>query len=151
MLMKKILLFIVFLLAFLIPAFIFKSDAGFYESLSLPQFAPPKEVFSIWILLYILIAYVFAYVFSTYDKEEINDFKQIAIVNYILNISFTPVFFEMQNYLLAMLITIATFITSVFLLYETYKLNKRLSILLIPYVLWTLLASILIIAVFIMN
>ncbi|XMB65906.1 TspO/MBR family protein [Mycoplasmatota bacterium zrk1] len=149
--MKKKFLFIFLILAFLIPGALFQSDVLYYNSLNLPSFSPPKEVFSIWIVLYILIAYVVSTVFTSYKNNEIRDFKQVFLVNYILNISFTPIFFILHNQFLGLLVTIAIFITSVFLFYETYKLEKRLSSLLMPYVMWSFLVSILSFAIYSIN
>jgi tryptophan-rich sensory protein len=149
--MKKLIIFIVVLLAFVLPGFLFQTDTSYYQSLNLPAFAPPPQLFSIWFILYILIAYVVSTVYTDYGDEDLKDFTTVLIVNFILNVLFTPLFFGLKSPFLGFAVTLSVFITSIFLFLETRKLDKNLSLFLIPYILWAAFATILSLSILILN
>lgn len=116
--------------------------SGWYVGLNKSPFNPPQYVFPItWTFLYITIALAG---FLLFEKKSIYviPFEKIFFsIQLILNWSWTPIFFGMQNIILSLYcmtgIVIFTALTIIF----SYKNNKIASFLLTPYFLWLLFAS----------
>lgn len=145
--MKKILKYIVILLPWFIGGFIFKSNQIFYKTLNKPVFAPPGWLFAIiWPILYILIA------LSIYKiNYKTKDYIKVLILNYFSNQIFSFFFFTIKSPFIAMIDTIIILISSLYLYLESKCDNKLSAKLLIPYIIWNIYATILIISVYIMN
>lgn len=145
--MKKILKYIGILLPWFIGGLLFRSDQVFYKSLNKPSFAPPGWLFAIiWPILYILIAFSIYYV-----KDKNKDYLKVLIINYFTNQIFSFFFFTIKSPFIAMIDTIIVLISSLYLYLESKRDNNLSANLLIPYILWNIFASILIISVYIMN
>lgn len=147
---KNIIVYLVILALWFASSIFFPFDSGFYNSLKLPSYTPPNIVFSImWIILYLLISLS---IFIIIKKNLYNkDYLYILIINYLFNQLFSLFFFSFNNLFLTLVSTIITFVSSLFLYYETRKLNLKSSLLLIPYMLWNLFATILFINIYLIN
>lgn len=150
--MKKFFKFIIFLLPWFVSAIIFRSDTIFYKGLNKPAFAPPSIVFPIvWTILYILIAISIYLIYKDNNYKDTPDYNKTLLINYFSNQIFSFLFFTLKSPFLALIDTFIVLISSLFLYYESKELNKTSSRLLIPYIIWNLFATILIIFVFFMN
>ncbi len=150
--MKNLLKFLLCLLPWFISGLIFKSDIIFYKSLNKPFFAPAPLVFPIvWTILYILIAISIYMIYKNNSYKNIPDFNKTLLINYFSNQIFSFLFFTLKSPFLALIDTIIVFLSSLFLYYEAKELNKTSSKLLIPYIIWNIFATILIISIFFMN
>ena len=150
--MKKILKFLIFLLPWFIGGIIFRSDTIFYKGINKPSFAPPSIVFPIvWTILYILIAISIYLIYRDNNYKDIPDYNKSLLINYFSNQIFSFLFFTIKSPFLALIDTIVVLISSLFLYYESKELNKTSSKLLIPYILWNIFATILIITIFFLN
>ena len=145
--MKKFFQFLFILIPWFIGGLLWSSDQTFYKSLNKPFFAPPGILFAIiWPILYILIA------ISVYKiKNKNKDYLKALTINYFSNQVFSFFFFTIKSPFIAMIDTIIVFISSLFLYDESKKDNNISSLLLIPYILWNIFASILIITIYFMN
>ena len=145
---KKIIKYLLCLLPWFISSIIFKIDTKYYKNLNLPFFAPPPIVFPIvWTILYILIA------ISIYKviKNSTSNYKIYLFINYLSNQLYTLCFFVIKNNFLAFADCLIVFVSSLYLYFETKKLDSKSSIYLIPYLIWNLFATILSLAIFIIN
>ena len=146
--MKKFFKFVLFLLPWFLSG-LFMGNPAFYKTLNLPIFAPPSWVFPvIWPILYILVA------LSIYKISEIGfneNYKKYLILNYICNQSFTIFFFNFKSIALGFVSCILCLLTAYFLYDETKKIEKKASYLLIPYLVWSIFASILSTFILFMN
>ena len=150
--MKKILNFILILLPWFIGGIIFRSDTIFYKSLNKPVFAPPSILFPIiWTILYFLIALNIYLIFKNNNYKDTLSYNKTLLINYFSNQIFSFLFFTLKSPFLALIDTFIVFISSLFLYYESKELNKTSAKLLIPYIIWNLFATILIISIFFMN
>lgn len=150
--MKKILKFLCFLLPWFISGLLFRSDTTFYKSLNKPVFAPPSILFPIvWTILYILIAISIYLIYKDNNYKDIPNYNKTLLINYFSNQIFSFLFFTIKSPFLALIDTIIVLISSLFLYYESKELNKTSAKLLIPYIVWNLFATILIIFIFFMN
>jgi len=150
--MKKVLKFLIILVPWFIGGLIFRSDTIFYKSLNKPFFAPPSILFPIvWTILYVLIAISIYLILKNNKLKEIPNYTKALIINYFSNQIFSFLFFTIKSPFLALIDTFFVLISSLFLYYESKELNKTSSKLLIPYIIWNLFATILIIFIFFMN
>ena len=127
----------------------FNSD--WYNSLTKPPFAPPNEVFApAWAFLYTTIFIsLFVYIFT--KSENKTSGYVYFVVQMILNILWSPVFFGMQNMILALVIIIFLDIFTVLTIAKFYKVSNIAGLLLIPYLLWLLFATYLNIGHIVLN
>lgn len=114
-----------------------------YNGLNKPPLSPPSIVFPIvWTILYLFIG-------LAYNKyREDNDNKETIILYYLqlaLNFIWPILFFNLNLYLVALIILLA-------LLILTYILTRTLnSKLFIPYIIWLVIATYLNIGIVILN
>lgn len=150
--MKSIIKFLIILLPWFLSSII-PIDKNYYNSLNLPWFTPPNIIFGIiWTIIYIGIAISIYQIISKYNKKDIpNSYKYTLLLNYIANQSFQPLFFYFKNNFLAFISCITTFISSLFLYKETKDLNKNATKYLIPYIIFTLYATILSLTIYFLN
>ena len=113
-------------------------NPNWYKSLNKSKLTPPDFVFSIvWNILYLMITISFI----IYIRDKPTQFGIIFfIIQIILNLSWSPVFFGFKNIKLAFYIIILLVISLFLTIINFYKTNKLSSYLLLPYLLWVLLA-----------
>lgn len=119
-------------------------DENWYNSLAKPKFQPPAWIFApVWIFLYILMFVAFILVlFSPFKWTNLFAYL-LFVVQIIVNLQWTPVFFKEHNlrkaFLLAALLTLLVFLTMVLFFF----ISKLAAFLFLPYFLWCSFASIL--------
>jgi translocator protein len=129
------------------------SISTWYASLNKPFFNPPNWIFApVWTILYFLMA---VSLYMVWDKKLKNKNKGGAIKVFIfqlaLNLLWSLVFFGLHQPLLA-LITIAALWTAIFMTIKSfYKISKPAAYLLYPYIFWVSFASILNLAIVVLN
>lgn len=150
---KRIVLFIFLIGLYFLPSFIFRDNNNFYNSLNGPKL--PNIVFPIvWTVIYILTSIHIVYNIekrSLYNKSDFKRWLILLIINYIIGVSFTYLFFVKNNLMLGYVTTLFTFLTIVLTTIESLLLNKYITLLLIPYNIWTLIASIFSILLYLNN
>ena len=140
--------YLLFLLPWFISSILFKSSTIYYESLSLPFFAIPSYLFGIvWTILYILISISIFMVYENSNKE----YKKYLLINFISNQLFTFFFFTLRNNFLSLIDVIVTLISAIYLYNETKIQNKKASYFLIPYIVFSIYALLLILSVNLLN
>ncbi len=150
---KKIIFFVVTLLIFLIPGFIFGMQTDFYQEINKPIFAPPGIVFSIvWTGLYTIQAYYITKIYFDYkqEKEGMKIFW-LLVVNGIVNILYMPVFFVLKSLFGGFIISLILVVTLVLITYKSKLSSIKEWYLEIPYLLWSMFALILSISIYLMN
>lgn len=150
--MKKILKFLLILIPWFIGGIIFKTDVPFYKYLNKPSFAPNPIIFAIvWPILYILISISIYIIYKNNNHKDISEYNKALLVNYFSNQVFSFFFFTIKSPFLALIDTFIIFITSLFMYYESKKIDRKSYKFLIPYVIWNIFALILITSVFFLN
>lgn len=126
---------------------------SWYERLKLPNWAPPSFVFGpVWTILYALIFISFGRVFYEIIYGKIPKVLLIPLIlNLVLNFSFSPVQFQLRNYLLASIIIFLMIITLIWAMIGIYKYDKLFIFLNIPYLLWICFAFVLQLNITILN
>ena len=151
----KIILFLFILLIYFLPSLIFKTDEVFYKSLNgvkLPMIAFPIVWSFIYICMSLYIVLLIKHVNeNVVNKKELRILVFFLILNYIVSSAFTYVFFTAHNLFASYIITLATFVTIVLVTLQTLLINKKLALLNIPYVIWSIIASVLAILIYLQN
>lgn len=151
--LKKIIMFFIFLLPWFLSSLIFKIDYSYYNSLNLPNFVPPNNIISIiWIVIYICISINISIIYNKFKKNKnINNYYELLITNYILNQLFIFSFFTIKSLLLSFLNSVALLVSTIWLYTETKKLDRKASYFLLPYLVWTIFATIISIGIYLIN
>ena len=134
-------LVIVALVAFIGSLFTIDTDSEWYDSIK-PSITPPNWVFPVvWNILFFLIA--LSLYFVLVSKKQKNKILTIYLVNFILNILWSVLFFTYKKTKIAFFELIILWISILLMVILSYKINKKASYLLIPYLLWVSFAGIL--------
>ena len=123
-----------------------------YASLNKPFFSPPNWVFGpVWTILYALMGISIVMVLEKAPKTKKNIFLGYFGLQLLLNFFWSVVFFGAHQPLFAFGIIIALWINIMYLIliYRKYSLTSAL--LLVPYLLWVSFASILNLAIVVLN
>ena len=136
-----------------LSAFIIRNDINIYDSVNNPPLSPPRLVFPVvWSILYILMGISF-YLIWNKDIPRLN--KKFAIIFFIiqlaLNFIWSPVFFTMQNFLLAFVIIILLWLATLAMIISFCKISVPAAVLQIPYILWLTFAAYLNYGVYLLN
>ncbi len=136
---------------FLIPLLgglssIFFESENFYINLNQPFFAPPVLVFPIaWTILYGLLGAFLYFIIKYKNYRSII----IYIIQLIINLIWSFVFFNFQMFVIADLMILIMIILTAYLIY--INRNRQYVYLIIPYIAWLSFASILNLAIIILN
>ncbi len=150
--LKDILLFIIILFLWLLSGFLFKYNKEYYELLKLPSFALNGKVISIiWFIIYILNTISIIIVSKKTNILKNRDYLYILLTNYLANQLFMYFFFYLMSPFLGFAITTVVTLSTIFLFIETKKISKKSSYFLIPYIIYSIYAFILMSSVYFMN
>jgi len=154
---RKIILFIysvfVSYLAGIIGSFFtFSQITDWYVTLEKPIFSPPNWVFGpVWNTLYLLMGIALFLVLVSKKSKDRSLGIKVFYFQLILNALWSIVFFGMENIELALLVIIVLW-GSIFMTIKIfYKVNKTAANLLLPYIIWVTIASLLNLGIVLLN
>jgi len=123
-----------------------------YVYLKKPFLSPPNWVFGpVWTLLFILMGVSLWFVWIDQNKKYKKKAIIFFIIQLVLNILWSFLFFGIESPLLAFLGIICLWLAILFTILEFYKIYKIASYLLIPYIVWVSFASYLNLFIWIIN
>ncbi len=149
---KKLVLsiLIVFLAAFIGSVSTFSSIPTWYASLNKPPITPPNWLFSpMWTSLYILMAVSFYLIWKNKKKAKIA--KTLFIIQLVLNALWSIIFFGLHSLLGGLIEIIFLWYFILFTIIEFREVDKRAAYLLIPYIAWVTIATILNFSIILYN
>jgi len=116
--------------------------ASWYQTLVLPSYAPPGAIIGlVWTTLYALLAVAIVLSWIATDKVFWKSVGPLYIVNGMLNVLWSFVFFVLHD-LSGAAVTAGLLACSVLvLIFANLKPSKAAAILLVPYFLWTSFAT----------
>jgi tryptophan-rich sensory protein len=115
---------------------------AWYAELTRPPLSPPNWVFGpVWTILYIMIAVSIIVYYQASGKEHVPLTTGILIIHIIANFSWTPLFFGLQNPLLALIDILILDVTLVMLVYWFWQASTVAGVLLVPYLCWVSFAT----------
>ena len=117
-----------------------------YNSLIKPPLSPPGILFPIvWSILFILMG------ISVYLVCEDKEAVKYYFIQLIVNALWTPIFFGLNNYLLAFVDLVILIVLVIVMLDKFKEINKVSFYLNIPYLIWLLFALYLNAGIFLLN
>ncbi|MFH0951487.1 MAG: TspO/MBR family protein [bacterium] len=125
--------------------FNFVSLADWYPTLAKPGFMPPGWLLGpVWTALFLLMGYaLFLILKGHWHKKQRNLAMLVFLVQWLLNISWSFIFFVWQNPLLALVEIIILWLAIMWNIIVFYRLNKTAAYYLLPYLLWVTFALVL--------
>lgn len=145
-------LFIEILFLWLLSGLIFNVNNDYYSLLKLPFFTLNGKIISIiWFIIYILITISIFKVIKKINIFKNKDYLYILITNYLSNQLFMYFFFYLMSPFLGFIITIVISLSTIFLYLETKKISKKSSYYLIPYIIYTTYALVLMSTIYFIN
>lgn len=145
-------LFIGILFLWLLSGLIFKVNNDYYSLLKLPFFTLNGKIISIiWFIIYILITISIFKIIKKINIFKNKDYLYILITNYLSNQLFMYFFFYLMSPFLGFIITIIISLSTIFLYLETKKISKKSSYYLIPYIIYTTYALVLMSTIYFIN
>ncbi len=118
------------------------NDFDFYNVINKPVYAPDRKVFGrVWSVLYILMFLSFIiFYFQPLSLSKILA-TPLFCLQFLLNLSWTPVFFKYKKIGMAFAICGLLLITVILMTLLFFRMSFLLGILQIPYILWLILAT----------
>ncbi len=124
-----------------------------YSQIIRPPLSPPSWVFPVvWTILYTLMGVSLYIVWNSNTNE--NEKRRAFIlfgIQLFLNFIWSPIFFNMQWFLLAFIVLIFLWIFTLFMIISFYRISKLAGLLQIPYLLWLTFAGYLNFAIYLLN
>lgn len=131
-----------------------QSVTTWYPTLEKPFFNPPNWLFApVWTILYILMGIAAGLIWNKIEveKEAVKKALLFFIVQLLLNLFWSYLFFGLKNILLASVEIVILWL----IIFETYVLFKRIEpkagYLLLPYLAWTTFATLLTFSIYYLN
>lgn len=134
-------------------------NSSWYNSLNRSPLNPPNIIFPIaWSILYLLMGISIAIIINKYIDEQDLEIKKniknyifLFIIQFILNLFWTYIFFGLKSPLFGFIEIIILDILIIITIMKFKTISKAASYILIPYILWCLFASYLTLHVLIFN
>ena len=123
-----------------------------YNNINKSTYTPPGWFFGlVWTILYLLMIISFYLIWSNSKCFPYCNVLTIFLLQLAFNLSWTTVFFKYKKIRLALILTILIFILTFIVSVKFQKINKIASYLLIPYLLWLIVAMYLNIYIILKN
>ena len=118
-----------------------------------PILTPPAIVFPIaWTILYVLMGIGAMLIYSSKDNEDNKNMGLIFhCIQLIFNFFWSIIFFNLKQYLFALVWLVLLWLTVVSMLKNYKKVNKTAFVLNIPYIAWLTFAGYLNLMIFVLN
>ena len=112
------------------------SSGEWYESIK-PSITPPSFIFPIvWNILFFLIAVALYFAWQSANKSQKIQVAIVFGINFILNIFWSYIYFYLRRPPLAFIEIFFLLASILSMIIVTWKIDKKSSYLLIPYLLW---------------
>lgn len=130
--------------------FTINSISSWYSTLNKPFFSPPNWLFGpVWTLLYLLMGIAIFLILE--KRKKIKKAVQLFLIQLALNFMWSPVFFGLKSPLLGLFNIVLMLIFIVLTTKEFYKINKTSAYLMMPYLAWVSFATLLNLAILLLN
>ena len=128
------------------------NNMDWYNALNKPFLTPPAWLFGVvWPILYILMAVsLIIFISSGLNKKKILPLI-LFFVQLGLNLLWSPIFFDYQDILVALIVIVTLWLLVLFTLLAFYRHSKIAGLLLLPYLLWITFATYLNIGFWVLN
>lgn len=120
------------------------ASSPWFQSLAKPSTFPPPATFGIvWSILYILMGLALALVCAAWGARGRGAAITAFIVQFVLNLSWSPVFFGAHEITAALVILGVLDLLVIVTILLFWRVRRAAALLLLPYLAWILLATLL--------
>ncbi|WP_435157517.1 TspO/MBR family protein [Haladaptatus sp. DFWS20] len=126
---------------------------AWYLTIEKPAFTPPNWVFGpVWTLLYALQG-VAAWLLwrAGVDNRTVRRALGLFVIQFILNLAWSPAFFGLESPLLGLIVIIPLWFAIVGTIAISWRVDRRASLLLSPYLAWVSFATALNYTIWMLN
>jgi tryptophan-rich sensory protein len=114
--------------------------SNWYMELNKAPWTPPGWFFGFaWTLIMICFSVYMAYLWPLLPKKNMIVF--LFVLQFVLNVSWNPAFFYSHNILLGLIIISSLTLLMVYLFFSYFGVLKYRSFLILPYILWLIIAT----------
>lgn len=119
-------------------------DSGWYRALAKPALTPPGWVFPVaWTTLYIMMGLALAMVLNARGARLRGIAVALFVLQFALNLSWTPLFFGAHRIDAALLVIIAMLAAAIATTFAFARIRTAAAWLMLPYLVWLGFASVL--------
>jgi benzodiazapine receptor len=124
-----------------------------YATLKKPFFTPPSWLFApAWITLYLLMGIAAFLIWRKgLGQKGVRAALVVFLVQLVLNALWSVVFFGLQSPLWGVVVILALWVAILLTIIRFFKLSTAAGALLVPYILWVSFASVLNVAIWVLN
>jgi benzodiazapine receptor len=125
-----------------LPAVLFGANTGWFEE---PWFFPPTIAFPVvWTLLFTLLGVALFLVWrADADRRSVRVAYAAFVVQFVLNLAWTPAFFGLQRPDLGLAVIVGLWIAVVGTIVAFDRVDRRAALLCVPYLVWVTFAAVL--------
>lgn len=124
--------------------FTFQSISTWYVLLNKPDFNPPNYLFGpVWSVLYTLMGISFYFIWRTPKTSLRNQAINIFLTQLFFNGLWSIVFFGFRDIFTALIVILILWVSILMTILRFWQLNKTAAYLLLPYLLWVSIATVL--------
>lgn len=130
----------------------FVTDSGWYADLRRPAFAPPGWLFGpVWTALYLGMGVAAWLVWRRAGFHKARIALALYALQLVFNALWSPIFFGLRAMGWAFVDIVVLAVAIVVTLIKFYRIDRSAGLLLVPYLLWVLFASVLNLSLWILN
>ena len=123
-----------------------------YAFINKPFFSPPNWLFApVWTIIFLLMGVSLFLVLETKKSDQKNLAIVLFTIQFFFNVLWSFLFFGLRSPLLGLIGIIILWFSIVATILGFYKVSKKSAYLLLPYILWVSFATILNLAILLMN
>jgi len=128
------------------------TDSGWYTELRRPAFAPPGWLFGpVWTALYLGMGVAAWLVWRRAGFRKARAALALYALQLVFNALWSPIFFGLRAMGWAFVDIVVLAVAIVVTLVEFHRIDRRAGLLLVPYLLWVLFASVLNFSLWMLN
>ena len=125
---------------------------NWYAALTKPAFVPPNWLFGpVWTTLYIIMGISGFLIWQKKENPARITALKIFSIQLIANTLWSIIFFGLHQPLLALVDILILWVLIILMVWKFYKIDKTAGLLQIPYLIWVSFASILNLAIVMLN
>lgn len=137
-----------------LTSFIVTAHMPWYDTLQKPPYNPPSWAFGVvWPLLYVMmtVAAWLVWRHPSRDKKQVRRGRKLFILQLVLNLLWTPIFFGMENPQYGLIWLALVWLAVAATLLSFWRMRALAGLLMLPYLAWVSFAALLNYQIVVLN